>query len=252
MLAGAYLLGYTSLWLTGESRPRRLSWHIAAAACVIGLALSTSRSGALMLVGGLLSALLLVRSRSKRRRRLSQLVGLLVVPGVAVSFAVVGATGWSSLFDRFGVWSSLLESGVPLFGFGIGSAGAATYSRVAEGPSVFVDNYFVSLALQLGPLAAAALVGLFIFWLAKLRSRSPNHPGAALHIALLAGLACSFLVLESWEYAGAMFCLALFAAYGFRLGSSARSHPVTATAAARLPLARNEQARRPPRHASPA
>jgi hypothetical protein len=217
MLAGAYLLGYVALWLTKGTRPSRVSWHAGAVASVICLALSTSRSGGLMLAGGVLGAVVLDRSGGRARRRRSQLVGLLVVVGVAVAFVVFGATGSRSLVQRLDVWSSLLRSGAPLYGLGIGGVGGATFSRVANGPHVFVDNYFVSVALQFGPLAMVALAAVIIFSLIRLRRRSAENPTYVLHIAVLVGLTCSFLVIESWEYRAAMMCLALFVVHGLRL-----------------------------------
>lgn len=217
MLAGAYLLGYVALWLTGSARPGRLAWHAGAVAAAVCLALSTSRSGALLLAAGVVAGAVLNRAGGAAGRRRSQLVGIGVLVLVAAGFAAVGATGSSSLFQRFGVWSSLLTSGTPVYGDGFGAVGAATTSRIASGPQVFVDNYFVSVALQCGPVALAALLVLVVVLLVRLWRRSDRHAGHVVHIAVLAGLACSCLVLEAWEYAGAMSCLALFVAHARRL-----------------------------------
>ncbi|RQW84853.1 hypothetical protein DKL51_29405, partial [Micromonospora globispora] len=62
ILAGAYLLGYVALWLTRGARPTRRSWHAGGLASVLCLALSTSRSGALLVAGGVVAAVVLNRS----------------------------------------------------------------------------------------------------------------------------------------------------------------------------------------------
>ncbi|MGW1057422.1 O-antigen ligase family protein [Micromonospora rubida] len=217
ILAGAYLLGYVTLWLTRRARPARWSWHAGGLAAVACLALSTSRSGALLVVAGVLAAVLLDRSGGAAGRRRARLVGLGVVACVAVGFAAVGATGARSLFERFDVWAGLLGGDLPLWGLGIGGVGAATTSRVTAGPQVFVDNYFVSVGLQYGLWAIVVLVAGIGYGLVRLWRRTAAHPTSVLHVAVLAGLAASFLVIEAWEYPGAMMCLAAFVAYGLRL-----------------------------------
>jgi hypothetical protein len=217
MLAGAYLLGYLALWLAKGARPSGLSWHLGAVAGVVCLLLSTSRSGALMLVGGLLGVAVLSRSGSKARRRRYRLAGLLVVAGVAAAFVVLGATGSHSLGQRLDVWSSLLDRHAGLFGVGIGGVGAATFSRVGSGPQVFVDDYFLSVALQFGPLALVALAIAIVAAAVRLSRGSADDPAQVVYLAILTGLSCSFLVIESWEYRGAMMALAVFAVYARRL-----------------------------------
>ncbi|MET0491906.1 MAG: hypothetical protein ABW000_02120 [Actinoplanes sp.] len=210
MLAGAFLLGYLASWLVPSSRPRLWAWHAGALAAVVCLAMSTSRSGALLVVGGVLGAVLLQRSRNRLRRLLSLVVAGGFVITVAGAFVVLGAGGSSSLFERFTVWGDLL-GGVPLLGHGIGGAGAATYSRVASSPPVFVDNYFINIGLQFGPIVMVLLilaVAAGLFWLARESGRRPEF---VLPIAMVAGLVGSALVIDSWEFAAAMLTLILFA-----------------------------------------
>ncbi|HEY2673867.1 MAG TPA: hypothetical protein VGJ07_26320 [Rugosimonospora sp.] len=216
MLAGAFLLGYLGLWLTRGSRPRRWSWHAGAVAAALCLALSTSRSGAVLLVAGLVVAVVLNRSGGAAARRRSRLLGLAVLAAVAVGFVAVGATGGSSLLQRLDVWGSLLRGHVPAYGLGVGAVGAASNSRVAAGSQVFVDNYVISVALQFGPVVAAVLVVLIVAALVRLCRRSVDRPTYVLYIAVVAGLAASFLLIESWEYDSAMACLAVFVAHGLR------------------------------------
>lgn len=215
MLAGGYLLGYVALWLTVGARPRRRAWHAGALAAVVCLGLSTSRSGALLAVGGVAGAVLLNRSADRTRRRLSLAMAGMLAAGVAAGFAILGTTGASSLLQRFEVWASLLR-GVPPLGHGVGSAGAATSSRIADSTPVFVDNYFVSLVLQFGPVLAAALVGWLGVTLVRLWRRSATDPGAVPYLAALAGFTCAALMIEVWEYPAAMLCLILFAVHGGR------------------------------------
>lgn len=215
MLAGAYLLGYAASWLTPAARPRQWSRHAGALAATACLAMSTSRSGALLVVGGVLGAVVLHRSRKRARRLLSvALAGGLVI-AVAGAFVVLGASGTSSLFERFSVWGDLL-GGVPLLGHGIGSAGAATYSRVASSEPVFVDNYFINVGLQFGPIVMVLLIGAVAAALIRLSRGSGQHPTWVMPIAIVAGLVCASLVIDSWEFAAAMLALILFCAHGLR------------------------------------
>ncbi|MFB9234045.1 hypothetical protein ACFFWC_00590 [Plantactinospora siamensis] len=216
LLAGAYLLGYVALWLTRGARPRRWSWHAGAAAALLCLALSTSRSGALLVAAGVVAAAVSNRSGGAAARRRARLVGLGVVAALIVAFGALGATGSHSMLDRFANWGRLLDD-VTLAGGGIGSVGAATSSRIASGQQVFVDNYYVSLALQFGPVVAVAVVAALGYALFRLWRRAATDPSAGLHFAILTGLAAASLVVEAWEYPGAMMCLAIFVAYARRL-----------------------------------
>jgi hypothetical protein len=217
LLAGAYLLGYLALWLTRDLRPRSAAGHAGAAAAGICLALSTSRSGAVLVAAGVVAGALLNRGVGKRARRRALLFGAGLLAVLALGFAAVGATGIDSLRQRLDVWSSLLDTGVPAYGVGIGGAGAATNSRVATGHQVFVDNYFVSLALQFGPvllivIGAASLVGLWWLW-----RRTAERPAFVVFLAVAIGLAAAFLLIEAWEYASAMVALALFIGLAIRV-----------------------------------
>ncbi len=216
MLAGAYLLGYVGLWLTRTARPRRRSWHAGALAAVVCLALSTSRSGAVLLVGGVVAAVALNRSGGPAARRRARLFGLGLLGLVAAAFVALGATGASSLFQRFDVWRDLLSHNLPLYGLGVGAVGAASNSRVAGGQRVFTDNYFISLALQFGPIVLALLVIALVAAVVLLYRRSATRPISVLYLAALAGLAAASLLIEAWEYDGAMLCLAVLVGYGLR------------------------------------
>jgi hypothetical protein len=215
MLAGAYLLGYVASWLTPGARPRRWSWHAGALAATVCLALSTSRSGALLVVAGVFGAVVLRRPARRVGRVLSLVLAGGLVVAVAGAFAVLGAAGSRSLFERFAVWGDLLR-GVPLLGRGIGAAGAATYSRVASGPPVFVDNYFINVGLQFGPIVMVILIGAVVAALARLARGSARHPQYVMPIAIVSGLAAASLVIDSWEFPAAMLALILFCTHGLR------------------------------------
>ncbi|HEV8569419.1 MAG TPA: hypothetical protein VGQ92_20445 [Actinoplanes sp.] len=215
MLAGAYLLGYVASWLTPGARPRRWSWHAGALAATVCLALSTSRSGALLVVAGVFGAVVLRRPARRVGRVLSLVLAGGLVVAVAGAFAVLGAAGSRSLFERFAVWGDLLR-GVPLLGRGIGGAGAATYSRVASGPPVFVDNYFINVGLQFGPIVMVILIGAVVAALARLARGSARHPQYVMPIAIVSGLAAASLVIDSWEFPAAMLALILFCTHGLR------------------------------------
>lgn len=215
MLAGAYLLGYVASWLTPSARPRRWSWHAGALAATVCLALSTSRSGALLVVAGVFGAVVLRRPARRVGRVLSLVLAGGLVVAVAGAFAVLGAAGSRSLFERFAVWGDLLR-GVPLLGRGIGGAGAATYSRVASGPPVFVDNYFINVGLQFGPIVMVILIGAVVAALARLARGSARHPQYVMPIAVVSGLAAASLVIDSWEFPAAMLGLILFCTQGLR------------------------------------
>jgi hypothetical protein len=221
LLSGSFLLGYAVLWLVRDLRPRHVVWHVAAGAALISLALSTSRTGALLLAGGLIAAVVLNRGGGPAARRRGRLIGIGVVVCVLAGFVAVGATGSSSLFERFRVWGDLLRAGELWYGAGVGGVGAATNSRASNSPQIFVDNYFVSVALQFGVPVLVALVIALVWGLVRLSRRSEREPWNVVHLAVLVGLSAGCLMIEVWEYADAMMCLALFVAYAMRAGPPA-------------------------------
>ncbi|WJK39857.1 hypothetical protein O7608_25985 [Solwaraspora sp. WMMA2056] len=215
LLAGAYLLGYVACWLTPKRRPLSVLWHVAATAAVLCLVLSTSRSGALLVVAGVTGALVLPYTRSRARRLLAVAIAGSIAVGVAATFVVIGAGGTASLFERFGVWGDLLAT-VPLAGDGIGAAGGASYSRVASSPPRFVDNYFLNVGLQFGPVVMVLLLAATAYALVRLARASAGRPELVLPIALLSGLAGASLTVDTWEFASTMLTLILFGYHGLR------------------------------------
>ncbi|GAB1642013.1 O-antigen ligase family protein [Krasilnikovia sp. MM14-A1259] len=219
LLCGAYLLGYAALWLVRDLRPNRLLWHVAGGAAAVGLVLSTSRTGALLLVGGMVVAIVLNRGGGPAARKRARWIGVAVVAVVLGGFAALGVTGSTSTFERFTIWGRLLRSGAPWYGNGMGSVGAATNSRASSSAQVFVDNYFVSVSLQLGIPVLVTVLALVCWGLYRLSRGSSRHPEYAVHLAVLAGLASGCVMIEVWEYATAMLCLVTFVAFAVRAGS---------------------------------
>ena len=98
----------------------------------------------------------------------------------------------SSLNGRFSLWQKLLDQNAKFIGNGIGFCGGATTSSFAKNISqIFVDNYYISIFLQVG------ILGL-VFYLAALTSYfyQSNVFGKAILIAIL----FTSLVTEFWEY----------------------------------------------------
>ncbi|GGL19532.1 hypothetical protein [Mangrovihabitans endophyticus] len=215
LLAGAFALGYAVCWLSPSTRPRRGVWHIAAVAAVVCLGLSTSRSGALLVVGGLTGAVVLPRTRSRRRRIVAIVLAALLAVGLAGAFVLLGAGGSASLFQRFAVWRDLL-AGVSVLGDGIGGAGGATYSRVAASPPRFVDNYFLDVGLQFGPVVMVLLVVATVATVVACVRASRRRRDLVLPIGLVCGLACASLTLDTWEFGATMLTLILFGYHGLR------------------------------------
>ena len=217
MLAGAYLLGYAALRLSGRRWPRGWLWHAGAAAAAVCLAASTSRSGAVLIAAGLVAATVSTRAGSAVARRRARQLGVAALVLLGLGFAAVGAVGAASLGQRLSTWGSLLRDHVPLYGLGVGAVGAASNSRVATGPQVFTDNYFINLAMQFGPVVALLMAVLLVAALGWLYRGAADHPERVVYFAVLVGLAASSLVIEAWEYEGAMACLSVFVAYAMRV-----------------------------------
>lgn len=166
----------------------------------------------------------------------------------------IGAVGAAS-FSRVAQGSQAVQTAAPddvAPGAGIPPDDGATRSdvvppdgdavplpaAVADGTGgVFVDNYFISLALQLGSPAALAVTLLLGYLLVRLWRGTADRPASVLYIAVLAGLAGTSLVVEAWEYTGAMLVLALFVGYASIFSPSARAEPPAAGAPAPSPRA---------------
>ena len=108
---------------------------------------------------------------------------------------------------------------MPPAGDGIGAAGGATYSRVASTPPRFVDNYFLNVGLQFGPVVMVLLVAATVVALVRLARAAAGRPELVMPIGLLCGLACASLTLDTWEFKSTMLALILFGSHGLRPAS---------------------------------
>jgi len=186
----------------GDRRWRQVAL-VASAACLI---LSIYRTGMLVLVFTA-SVLLFMADRGQKagERRLLRLAGgSIFVAYVAYS----GLLSTESTDDRFLVWSSILRNfETPLTGNGLGFSGSASVSRFAE-TVIVVDNYYLSLFLQLGVFSLALFLPMG--WIAvRMLVRASAQPLLRAGI-VVTGCLVAFAFVDFWEYTSAM-SLALFA-----------------------------------------
>ncbi|MFI7587860.1 O-antigen ligase family protein [Spongisporangium articulatum] len=171
-----------------------------AAACLL---LSTSRTSlVLVAVSALMCAVM--SDPASRIGRASRVGAAVLLPVLPIGVALVGAGSTTSLFQRFGVWQDLFGSRLNLFGHGLGSVGAASFSQFSSADKVFVDNYWLSLAFQFGALVLLVVYLAFIALLiAVVTGRVPQGPARAM-AAVLVSVGAASILLEVWEYPGAM------------------------------------------------
>lgn len=202
-------------WGTLEGARKDLVWRGVALVSAIGcLALSTYRTGVVLLVVSVVAAIFL--SGDAVKPWVKATVAFLGI-GVAIAFIAVGLGNTNSLFQRFEVWAGLFDGPLALLGHGVGYAGAASGAAGAE-KYVFTDNYYLSLLLQFG-IPGAITIGIFFGVFAALfRQGRRGNRRAALAVCLWAGVLVAFLFVELWEYTSAMCLIALVVA------ASARGH----------------------------
>lgn len=154
-----------------------------------GIFLSYSRSGAI------LSATVILLGEAFERR------GFLKAQTLFLTGAVVGLILMSGNFlfsdnssfkARLSLWEDLPKLTNPLIGQGVGTTGSATKSSFtsAEIP-VVVDNYIISIYLQLG-LLAIIIFGAYLSYLVV--------KGDSFGRALVVGLIVAMQFVELWEY----------------------------------------------------
>lgn len=230
-MEGAIALGLASsalaIWGLGErfhdgleEKKASKTGTIAILTSVIVTIFATSRSAAVMLVvAGLTLAVQVTGKKGK-----GTLLPVSMAISIVVGFWFYGAGARDSLMERFVVWENLLSQGQSPFGQGIGSAGAATYSSLADTTELFVDNYLLSLYIQTGFWGfGIVLIGLVaaVSWTYG-RSPRPASRVRRYARAVLLGVAASALFVEVWEYTGAMMLLAI--SLGAVLGHAPKSH----------------------------
>ena len=202
-LASLMLLGLCVLpWVVSEAR-RRWAW-VAMAALTLGVALSSSRTGMLGLVGLALWAVI-DRGLPGWARRL-----FWAAPVVAVGWWL-GLGAWADVSgtayfgearlesggdlssSRFAIWSNTLAliAAHPWTGVGWGNFNAAwTFTPFPDRPVAFFDhshNLVLQLMVELGVPAALALLGAlaWLLWRARAALSLPGEAGLAARAALM-------------------------------------------------------------------
>jgi hypothetical protein len=200
---GSFAAVFTAIsivwWKKCEATSTGRTWVlIGVGAGVVLLFTSIYRTGFLLVF--LSIGMWLVTARSlKPATRLA--IGVLCLAGVYL-FDAAGYGGTDSLQAREAVWSAILDDGTfPLFGNGVGSAGAASNSSFSDA-RVTTDNYFLNILVQFGAVGFLIILGI-IRWavvsLVMARADDLLHGG----YVLAAAIACFWFV-EFWEYSGAM------------------------------------------------
>lgn len=201
---------------------------LAAASSGIVLVLSTSRSGLALLV--VAAASLALSKGSPGNRQWSR---VLIAFVAVVGFVAYGLTSSTSLAARLDVWRGLTNSGLTWFGHGLGSVGAATYSRFSSWSPQFADNYWLSVYLQFGLWGTVMTVWWLGRALALLGPRLRRQPEAGALCALAASVALTSIFVELWEYSAGMILLGFVS--GRFLISLAHEKRYNATATAHTP-----------------
>ena len=189
------------LWRpVGERTRGDRAWRaLAIAVSVVALVLSWYRGGFVIFLVAVALAILLERDARLIGRKI---LAVIAVCALFVYLVGVGFTSSESLVERTYVWSRLIqEYPVEFFGYGFGFAGAASQSRFAE-VSIFTDNYFLNMLLQVGPVLAVAFFAVLFVVAARMTRRSRTVPALRVGSVIFALLA-SFVVVEFWEYSAA-------------------------------------------------
>lgn len=228
LFAAGFLAVLSLSILVVQDRTSRLTVGLGVPAALACLLLSTSRTS-LVVVG--VAGLLCVQmsERGTRFSRFSRLLAAVVLPSLPVAVVVIGAGSAASLTERFSVWAGFFDSRLTVLGHGLGSLGAASFSRYSNSDPVFVDNYWLSVAYQFGGAALLVVyLGLVILMLAIL-GRRIAHPSRRAASAVLVTVAASSMLLEVWEYPGVMCLLGYASGHWWAAGGSGAAEPRNAT-----------------------
>jgi hypothetical protein len=193
-------------WGTLKDARRDLPWRIVAVLSALGsLALSTDRTGVILVAVGVVAAVLFSGSVVKPWIKLGT---VLLVVALVTCFFLIGLGDTQSFFQRLGVWSQLLAGPPALLGNGIGYSGAAS-GAAGSAAQIFTDNYYISLWLQFGIfgiLISLVFVGILI---ALYRLGWHGNHAASVAASLLLGTLVAFFFVEMWEYTSAMSLVAV-------------------------------------------
>ncbi len=240
-LASLMLLGLCMLPMVVSETRRRWAW-VAMAALTLGVALSSSRTGMLGLVGLALWAAL-DRGLPGWARRL-----FWAAPVVAVGWWL-GLGAWADVSgtayfgearlegggdlssSRFAIWSNTLAliAAHPWTGVGWGNFNAAwTFTPFPDRPVAFFDhshNLVLQLMVELGVPAALALLGglAWVLWRARGALSLPGEAGLAARAALMMLAVLGWHSLLEYPLWYAYFLLPAAFALGLFLGLGAPS-----------------------------
>jgi O-antigen ligase len=242
-LASLMLLGLCVLPLVVSETRRRWAW-VAMAALTLGVALSSSRTGMLSLVGLALWAAL-DRGLPGWARRLFWAAPVVVV-GWWLGLWAWGEVGGTAYFgearlesggdlssSRFAIWSNTLAliAAHPWAGVGWGNFNAAwTFTPFPDRPVAFFDhshNLVLQLMVELGIPAALALLGAlaWVLWRARGALSLPGEAGLAARAALMVLAVLGWHSLLEYPLWYAYFLLPAAFALGLFLGLGAPSRP---------------------------
>jgi hypothetical protein len=189
------------------------------------LILSTSRSGSLIVLVGLVGALLFT---SNSKQSLKSVVGsnILFFTLLVGGFVMTGAVSNSSWAERLERWRTLASGDLSIFGSGFGSVGAATFSEYSSRPPAFTDNIYLSVLIQFGFLGLTALI---VFIWSNLRKgdsqmSEPISYGYIQKKIFIFSLAITGALVEVIDYPLAMLCAAVFIGSGMNSQRNLEPH----------------------------
>lgn len=155
-----------------------------------GILVSYSRSGAIF------AATVIVLAEAFERKRFLKAQTLfltLTITGLLLISRNVLFSDNSSFLARFELWEDLPKLSNPMIGRGVGALGAVTKSSYTNIQTpIVVDNYFISIYLQLGILGLAIFSWFLVYLIIK---------GNSYTRALIFGLIVTLQFVELWEYA---------------------------------------------------
>lgn len=194
-------------WPVLEGAAKDRIWiFVGGSSAVIGLALSTYRTGVVLMVVAIAS---FVALGGLAVRVWVRVTAIILGSGVVIWFFSAGLADSRSLDERFRIWSALLEQIQFPFGNGIGYSGAA--SGAGDGfDRVVVDNYYLSLVLQFGLPGCLIVIALLAGGALLVKAGRQGNNRVLLAGCLALGILATFALVDFWEYSSAI-CLAMFA-----------------------------------------
>jgi hypothetical protein len=215
----------------GARSARRALRAVIVAVAAAAVFLSIYRVGILILLFSLGLWILFKRSTTNFSLKVA---GSALMAAMGATVYLLGLASTDSLKDRLVIWSRLLsENSHAIIGNGLGSAGSASLSRFSSS-AVVVDNYFITLYLQLGLLGAfVALLASAVVLVTAVRASHADRIMNAWFV-LLAVLFASLFV-DFWEYtsAAAIVCFSAAAASHLTRDDTTSAFPDSRASASR-------------------